>query len=311
LKVLVSLGGNAILRHGEKGTADEQAANVRSTSKQLVRLVQGGAKLAITHGNGPQVGNILLQNELARAEIPAMPLDICGAESQGMIGYLLEVGLESELKRAGLDAPVSAIVTRVAVDPLDAAFRRPTKPVGPFYGETEAARLREERGWQITSDSGRGYRRVVPSPKPLDILEKKIIRRLYDAGTIVVSAGGGGVPVVVNEKGEIYGVEAVLDKDRTAALLATVLGVETLLILTDVERVYLNYGTHDERPLNSLGLEECRRYLDEGQFPSGSMGPKIEGAVSFLEAGGVRAIIASLDNAERALNGESGTLIER
>ncbi len=309
--MLVSLGGNAILRRGEKGTADEQAANVRSTSKQLVRLVQVGAKLAITHGNGPQVGNILLQNELAKAELPAMPLDICGAESQGMIGYLLEVGLESELKRAGLDAPISAIVTRVAVDPLDEAFRHPTKPVGPFYSETEAARLRGERGWQITSDSGRGYRRVVPSPKPLDILEKKVIRSLYDAGTIVVSAGGGGVPVVVNENGEISGVEAVLDKDRTAALLANVLGVETLLILTDVERVYLNYGTPEERPLDRLSVEECRRYLDEGQFPSGSMGPKIEGAVSFLEGGGVRAIIASLDNAESALSGKTGTFIER
>src|SRR5947207_9810409 len=310
MKVLVSLGGNAILKHGQKGTAEEQEVNVENTAKHLAAILRRGERVAITHGNGPQVGNILLQNEIAKDTLPPMPLDVCGAESQGMIGYMLQRALRSELESAGQHIPVTTIVSQTLVDAKDPAFKNPTKPVGPFYTEKEARRLQESNGWHIISDSGRGYRRVVPSPTPLDILEKETIIRLFEAGTIVISAGGGGIPVIRDKDGMLRGVEAVLDKDRTAALLAKIVGVETLLILTDVEKVSINYGKPGQRGLDRMTVRECRRYLDEGQFPAGSMGPKIESAISFLTgAGKRRAVIASLKSAEEALNGTAGTTI--
>src|SRR5881396_2671732 len=310
MKVLVSLGGNAILKHGQKGTAEEQEANVQNTSKHLASLLRRGERIAITHGNGPQVGNILLQNEIAKETLPAMPLDVCGAESQGMIGYMLQRALRSELESAGQHILVTTIVSQTLVDPKDPAFKNPTKPVGPFYTEKEARRLQESKGWHIISDSGRGYRRVVPSPTPLDILEKETIIRLFETGTVVISVGGGGVPVIRDKDGRLGGVEAVLDKDRTAALLGKTLGVDTLLILTDVEKVFINYGKPDQQALDNMTVQDCRKYLAEGQFPSGSMGPKIESAISFLTgAGKRRAIIASLESAEEALNGTAGTTI--
>jgi len=310
MKVLVSLGGNAILKHGQKGTADEQAVNVENTAKHLAALLRRGERIAITHGNGPQVGNILLQNEIAKETLPPMPLDVCGAESQGMIGYMLQRALRSELESGGLNVPVTTIVSQTLVDAQDPAFKNPTKPVGPFYTATEARQLRESKGWHIISDSGRGYRRVVPSPTPLDILEKETIIRLFETGTVVISVGGGGVPVIKQKNGKLRGVEAVLDKDRTAALLAKILGVETLLILTDVEKVFINYGKPDQRALDRMTAQECRKYLTEGQFPVGSMGPKIESAVSFLSGSpGKRVVIASLEMAEEALKGSAGTTI--
>jgi len=310
MKVLVSLGGNAILKRGQKGTAEEQAANVENTAKHLAALLRRGERIAITHGNGPQVGNILLQNEIAKETLPAMPLDVCGAESQGMIGYMLQRALRSELESGGPNVPVTTIVSQTLVDAEDPAFKNPTKPVGPFYTATEARQLRESKGWQIISDSGRGYRRVVPSPTPLDILEKETIIRLFETGTVVISVGGGGVPVIRDRNGKIRGVEAVLDKDRTAALLAKILGVETLLILTDVEKVFINYGKPDQRALDRMTVQECRQYLAEGQFPAGSMGPKIESAVSFLsDSSGKQVGIASLDMAEEALQRSAGTTI--
>ena len=310
MKVLVSLGGNAILKHGQKGTAEEQEANVQNTSKHLASLLRRGEKIAITHGNGPQVGNILLQNDIAKETLPAMPLDVCGAESQGMIGYMLQRAVRSELESRGLTAPVTTIVSQTLVDAEDPAFKNPTKPVGPFYTPEEARQLRESKGWTMVSDSGRGYRRVVPSPTPLDILEKETIIRLFETGTVVIGVGGGGVPVIRGKNGKIKGVEAVLDKDRTAALLAKTLGVETLLILTDVEKVFINYGKSDQRPLDSMTVQECRKYLAEGQFPAGSMGPKVESAVSFLSgSSGRRVVIASLEKAEEALKGIAGTTI--
>ena len=312
MKILVSLGGNAILQHGQKGTAEEQAKNLENTAKHLVRLIRRGEKIAITHGNGPQVGNILLQNEIAKDTLPSMPLDVCGAESQGMIGYMLEGAMRAELDRSGLKTPVATIVSQTLVDPNDPAFKNPTKPVGPFYTKQESADLERLKGWRMISDSGRGYRRVVPSPKPLDILERETIIRLFEAGTIVISGGGGGVPVVKEKYGRLRGVEAVLDKDRTSALLAKIMGVETLLILTDVERVAINYGKPNQKALDKMTVDECKKYLDEGQFPSGSMGPKIESAVTFLSNGtGKRAIIASLEKAEEALDGSAGTNITR
>jgi len=310
LKVLVSLGGNAILKHGQKGTAEEQAVNVQNTAKHLAAILRRGERIAITHGNGPQVGNILLQNEIAKETLPPMPLDICGAESQGMIGYMLQRALRGELESGGSKVPVATIVSQTLVDAGDPAFKNPTKPVGPFYTATEAQELRESKGWQMISDSGRGYRRIVPSPIPLDILEKETIIRLFETGTVVISAGGGGVPVVRDADGRIRGVEAVLDKDRTAALLGRILGVETLLILTDVEKVFVNYGKPNQRTLDKITVQDCKKYLAEGQFPAGSMGPKIESAVSFLShSTGKRVSIASLEMAEEALQGRAGTTI--
>lgn len=310
MKVLVSLGGNAILQHGQRGTVEEQAASVQNTAKHLTRLISRGEKIAITHGNGPQVGNILLQNEIAKDTIPPMPLDVCGAESQGMIGYLFQRAMVTELNAAGLTLPVVTLITQTLVDSNDPAFKNPTKPVGPFYNETEASQLERVKGWRMISDSGRGFRRVVPSPVPLDIIEKDTVVRLYEAGTVVISAGGGGVPVVRNRSGKLRGVEAVLDKDRTAALLAKIIGAETLLILTDVEKVAVNYGKPNQTALDRVTVEDCRKYLAEGQFPPGSMGPKIESAVSFVSnPGRKRAVIASLEDAEGALDGTAGTTI--
>ncbi|TMI36221.1 carbamate kinase [Candidatus Bathyarchaeota archaeon] len=256
MKVLVSLGGNAILQHGQKGTAEQQATNVQNTAKHLARLLRRGERITITHGNGPQVGNILLQNEIAKDILPPMPLDVCGAESQGMVGYMLQRAMRTELDAGGPNLPVTTLITQTLV------------------------------------------------------LEKETIIRLFEAGTVVISAGGGGVPVIRDKDGMLRGVEAVLDKDRTAALLAKIVGVETLLILTDVEKVSINYGKPGQRGLDRMTVRECRRYLDEGQFPAGSMGPKIESAISFLTgAGKRRAVIASLKSAEEALNGTAGTTI--
>jgi carbamate kinase len=308
LRIVVALGGNAILKRGEKGTAEEQFASVRSTVKHLASMVQDGHRVAVTHGNGPQVGDILLKNELASDSLPHMPLDVCGAESQGMIGYMLQQSLEEEFRSKGMEVPVVTILTQVLVDPQDPAFGNPTKPIGPFYTEKEAVALRKERGWEVVKDSGRGYRRVVPSPMPKDILEKGTIASLFEAGTVVVAAGGGGIPVVRKGHG-LRGVEAVLDKDRTAALLATLLGADVLLVLTDTDRVYLDYLGPGKRGLERASAAECRRYLEAGQFPAGSMGPKVESAVRFVESGGKRAVISSLALAGEALAGRAGTTI--
>jgi carbamate kinase len=310
MKVLVSLGGNAILQHGQKGAIEQQATNVQNTAKHLAQLIRRGDKIAITHGNGPQVGNILLQNEIAKDTLPSMPLDVCGAESQGMIGYMLQRAMRSELDAGGPNLPVTTIVSQTLVDANDLAFKNPTKPVGPFYTAVEASELERLKGWRMISDSGRGYRRVVPSPTPLDILERETIIRLYEAGTVVISAGGGGVPVVREKDSRLRGIEAVLDKDRTAALLAKIIDVETLLILTDVEKVSINYGKSSQKDLDRMTLQECKKYLAEGQFPSGSMGPKVESAITFLSNSGRKSvIIASLEKAEEALGGTAGTTI--
>ena len=251
----------------------------------------------------------MLQNEIAKETLPPMPLDICGAESQGMIGYMLQRAIRSELDGSS-NVPVTTVITQTLVDASDPAFRNPTKPVGPFYTEAQASELAKVNAWHLISDSGRGYRRVVPSPLPLDILEKDMIIRLFESGTIVISAGGGGVPVVKDRAGKLRGVEAVLDKDRTAALLAKILGVETLLILTDVEKVFINYGKPGQKALDKMSAAESRKYLAEGQFPAGSMGPKIESAVDFVSSSQRRkVVIASLQMAEEALMGQAGTTI--
>jgi carbamate kinase len=311
VELTIALGGNAILRRGGGGTAEEQFKQVRGTAKELVRMIEDGHKILITHGNGPQVGDILLKNELAKGSVPPMPLDVCGAESQGMIGYMLQQSLEGELRARGLQMPVVTVLTQVLVDRNDPAFEHPSKPIGPFYTSRQARVLERERGWRMVEDSGRGYRRVVPSPAPKEIVEKRTIESLYREGVLVIAAGGGGIPVVKTKGGRLQGVEAVLDKDRTAALLAATMKTKTLLILTDVDGVYLDYGKPSERLVRKMDSKECVRYLRGGEFPEGSMGPKVESAIAFLRAGGERVLIASLDKAEEAFTGRGGTTITR
>ncbi len=308
-RILVALGGNAILQRAGKGTAEEQFENVRKACVHLVGIIRQGDSIVITHGNGPQVGDILLKDELARDTLPPMPLDVCGAESQGMIGYMIQQSLRNELRRVGLDLQVTTVLTETVVDANDSAFKNPTKPIGPFYSASEAAQLKEERGWYLINDSGRGYRRAVPSPIPLSIVQGEIIRELIEVGAIVIAAGGGGIPVT--SSGESRGVEAVIDKDLGAAVLARVVKANVLMILTDVPVVYLDYNKPGQRAIEKMTVKECRRLLEQGQFPAGSMGPKIESAIRFLESGGDRVIITSLEMAEDALAGKAGTRIVR
>jgi carbamate kinase len=311
-KILIALGGNAILKHTEEGTAEQQFKNIRKTCKNLVELIREGYQIAITHGNGPQVGDILLKNEIAKKTLPPMPLDVCGAESQGMIGYMLQQSMDNELKSAGLHLPIVTIITQTLVDKNDPSFKNPTKPIGPFYTAMEASKLRKEKDWTVIDDSGRGFRRVVPSPNPEMIVEGNSIKRLFDEGFIVIASGGGGIPVIQNqETGSFQGVEAVIDKDHAAAVLATLIGADILLILTDVEKVSLNYGKPNQKDLDTMALETAKKYLAEGHFPPGNMGPKVESAISFVESGGKKAIITSLDLSLEALKGKSGTIIQK
>lgn len=310
-KVLVALGGNAILKHKEKGTAEEQFENVKAACKHLARLVENGYRIAITHGNGPQVGDILLKNERSKDVLPPMPLDVCGAQSQGMIGYMLQQSLQNEMRKSGANIPVVSLVTQTRVDEKDAAFSIPTKPVGPFYLASEAERLRHEKGWNLVEDGGRGYRRVVPSPRPKEIVEREAIKRLFESGAIVIAVGGGGVPVAAKEDDGLKGVEAVIDKDFAAQILASDIGAEILLLLTDVEKVALNYGKPNQTDLDEISTVEAQRYLKKGHFAPGSMAPKVEAAIGFVNAGGKKAVISSLEAGGRALEGKAGTIIHR
>jgi carbamate kinase len=309
-RVLIALGGNAILKHKDSGTAGEQMNNVRQVCHLIARLVQDGYHLAITHGNGPQVGDILLKNEIAKNVLPPMPLDICGAESQGMIGYMLQQSLDNELRLLGIDRKIATILSQTVVDADDPAFSDPNKPIGPFYTAMEASTLKEERGWTLINDAGRGYRRVVPSPDPVEIIEGGMIRTLYEEGFLVVASGGGGVPVIQDrDTGTIRGVEAVIDKDRSAAVLARMIGAKIFLILTDVDNAYLNYERPDQRPLGRIPVAEAKTHLAAGHFLKGSMRPKIESAIRFLESGGEIAIVTSPRLAGKALAGEAGTIM--
>jgi len=308
-KVLVALGGNAILKHEEKGTAEDQFENVRRTCRYLAKLIKEGCRLAITHGNGPQVGDILLKNERSKDILPPMPLDVCGAQSQGMIGYMLQQSMRNELAEAGLGNPVVSLITQTIVDEKDEAFENPMKPIGPFYLVSDAKKLRSEKGWSMIEDSGRGYRRVVPSPRPKQIVEKEIIRTLFESGSIVIAAGGGGIPTIVRSDGSLKGVEAVIDKDLAAQVFASDINTEILLMLTDVERVSLNYGKPSQIELDELTVEQAKRFMEEGHFAPGSMAPKVEASIKFVEAGGEKAVISSLEMGQKALRGEAGTTI--
>ncbi len=311
-KVVIALGGNALVPPEGQGDVREQLRSIRGSAQQIAKIISEGAQVVLTHGNGPQVGHLLLQQEEARRWAPPQPLDVCVAMTQGQIGYLLQQALQSALRERGLSPPVVTVVTQVLVDPRDPAFEEPTKPIGPFYSEEEAEELRRTKGYALkrVGNGERPYRRVVASPRPLGIVEEDGIRELVEAGCVVIACGGGGVPVMRTD-GCLRGVEAVVDKDLASERLATALRADTLLILTDVERVALRYDTPEQVDLERLTAEEARRYLEAGEFPPGSMGPKVEAAVRFVENGGKRAVIASLTQAVQALEGRAGTTIVR
>lgn len=307
--VVVAIGGNALVREGQRGTFDEQLANVRESVDALAGLVREGYRLIITHGNGPQVGALYLRQEITDPRIPPMPLDVCGAETQGQIGYVIETALENALRRMGLDVPVATVVTRVVVSPDDPAFALPTKPVGPFYSHEELAAKLAEKFFHHVEDAGRGYRHVVPSPEPVAIVQERTIRTLSEAGAVVIAGGGGGIPVVRTAHGAYAGVEAVIDKDKTAALLAASVDADFLLILTGVEKVAVNFNKPGMRSLDSMTVSEAVRYMAEGQFPPGSMGPKIDSAMRFAAQSGKAAVITDLAHAFEALAGQTGTRV--
>ena len=309
-RVLVALGGNAIKQPDEKGTFEEQMKNVETACKQIALLVRHGNDLVITHGNGPQVGNLAIQQEAAADQVPPQPLFVLGAMTQGQIGYMMQQNLHNILDGDGKQ--VATIVTQVLVSPADPDFKDPTKPVGPFYSEDVAKKLASERGWivkKVRPTGDKTWRRVVPSPAPLGIAEAKAIRTMVDSGMIVIASGGGGIPVYRNKKGHLEGVDAVIDKDRAGAKLAEEVGSDVLLILTDVEYAMMDYGKPTQAPIRKMTVSEARKRLMEGHFGAGSMGPKVEAALGFVERGGERAIITSLERAVDALEGKTGTHI--
>ncbi|MCD6450273.1 MAG: carbamate kinase [Thermotogaceae bacterium] len=305
---VVAIGGNAVNRPGEKPTAENMIKNLAETARYLVDMLDE-YDIVITHGNGPQVGNLLLQQEAAKDIIPPFPLDVNDAQTQGSLGYMITLTLQNELVKRGKMTDVAAVVTRIVVDKNDKAFMEPTKPVGPFYSEEEAKKLMKEKGWKMVEDAGRGWRRVVPSPQPLDVVEKDVIKLMLENNKIVIAAGGGGIPVIRNEDGTLSGVEAVIDKDRASALLAIELNVDTLIILTGVEKVYLNFGKPDQKALEVLTIEDAQKYLEAGEFPKGSMGPKIESSIRFVKATGREALITDMTKLKEALEGKTGTRI--
>jgi carbamate kinase len=308
--VLIAVGGNSLIRAGQKGTIPEQFANARLVCERIADLAARGCQIVVTHGNGPQVGSQLLRSEAGSAQTYTVPLDVCVAMTQGEIGYILQTTLQSIFRERRMPVPVVALITQVLVNAGDAAFTRSTKPVGPFYSEQAARQKHEELGWEIVEDAARGYRRVVPSPRPCRILELDVIHECLSRSMIVIAAGGGGIPVV-QTNGTIQGVEAVIDKDRASALLASQLGLERMVISTDVEKVQLNFKTPQQRPLDSIGVDQARAFLAEGQFQEGSMRPKIEAAIEFLEGGGNEVIITNPEHLTEALEGLAGTHIRQ
>ena len=306
---VITLGGNAILPARGTGTFEEQLSITRSTMEPIARLAKEGMSIVLSHGNGPIVGNILIRNEAVRDQIPPMPLDVCGADSQGGIGYMMQQALQNELHRIGHKRTVVTLLTQIIVDERDPAFRRPTKPIGPFYTQERARTLAKEKGWTVVEDAGRGYRRVVPSPRPLEIVEIEAIRKLAQEGAIVIAAGGGGIPVSRQWDGTLHGVEAVIDKDFASALLAKLLGSEALVIVTGVEQVSVNFGRPDQRDIRSATASELEGLLAAGHFPPGSMGPKIQAAIEFIRGGGRVVSITSAGKIREGVEGLAGTTV--
>ncbi len=306
--LLVAVGGNSLIRSGERGTFEEQYANARATCEHIAGLIEAGYQVVLTHGNGPQVGAQLLRSEIASAYVYPLPLDGCDAATQGETGYLLESALRAALKKRGLTRQIATIMTQVVVNAEDPAFQNPTKPIGPFYSRESAEQKEKELGWRIVEDAARGYRRVVPSPLPVEIVELDVIQQCVQSGMVAIAVGGGGIPVVT-EEGYYRGVEAVIDKDRASALLAKKLRLETFAVTTDSDRVYLNYRKADQYPLDRVTVSQARQHFKEGHFPPGSMGPKIEAAVDFLANGGKEVIITQPELLAKALDGSGGTHI--
>jgi len=295
-----AIGGNSIIKPGQRGTQDEQFHNARETAKHVASMIEEGYDVVITHGNGPQGGNALLRVEVSKDIAPPLSLDMCGAQTQAELGYMIQQSLYNELQSRGNGRIVCTVVTQVVIDPSDPSFLHPTKPIGPFYRE----KIEE---WHMIEDAGRGYRRVVASPAPKEIVEADLIKKLLLEGFIVVAVGGGGIPVTKDERGNLKGIAAVIDKDHASSLLATTLGAHTFLISTDVERVYLNYRRPNQVGLRRLEVQEAKEYLAKGHFHEGSMAPKIRAAIDFLENGGSEAIITSPELIPQALAGEDGT----
>jgi carbamate kinase len=303
---IITLGGNAIIRRGEKGTVEEQFAHADACMAEVAKMLAAGRRVIITHGNGPIVGNIVIRNECARDTLPPMPLFMNDADSEGGIGFMIQQTLYNSMRRIGGAREVATIITQVVVDEDDPAFLNPTKPIGPYYTEEEAEALHGRKGWVMAEGPG-GYRRVVPSPRPVRIIEKDVIKRLALEGVVVIAAGGGGVPVAEARDGTLRGIDAVIDKDLATGVLAQETAAESIVILTETDRVYLNFGTARQKGLGRVGLEEMKRYYAEGHFPAGSMGPKILSAIEFLESGGKEVVIARPEQMAEALAGRAGT----
>jgi carbamate kinase len=306
--ILVAVGGNALIRGGQTGTAQEQFENAVETASAVVRLIRAGHRVVLTHGNGPQVGAQLIRSELAASDAYRLPLDCCVASTQGEIGYVLQYAMWQMMQAEGLNTPVVSLITQVLVDARDPAFQHPTKPIGPSYTKEMAEHYQEHLNWVLHHDPLHGFRRVVPSPEPIAIVELEAIKACVDRGLVVIAGGGGGVPVF-NDHDISKGVEAVIDKDHTSAILARQLDADVFAIATDVDRVYLDFEKETQRPLNRLTVSECRQYLKDGQFSEGSMRPKIAAAIKYLEQGGKMVVITDHDHLLEALTGEAGTRI--
>lgn len=307
---VVAFGGNALLRPEDRGTHEEQLARAKQAARWLAEIVRHGYKLIVVHGNGPQVGNILIQAEEASTKIPPQPLDICVAQTEGSIGFMLQQAIRNRLESIGFSgAEVATILTEVEVDPNDAAFKRPTKPIGPFFTRYRAEALERDLGWTMREDAGRGWRHVVPSPRPLRILNIRTIERMLESASVVIAAGGGGVPVVKGRDGQWRGIEAVIDKDFASAIVAADLNADLFVVLTGVARVALDFGKPTQRFVDRLTVAEAEKHLADGQFPPGSMGPKIEAAIQFVRARQRQVLITDVDVLREALEGKDGTLI--
>jgi carbamate kinase len=306
---VVAFGGNALLRPEDRGTQEEQIARAKQAARWLAEIVRQGRKLIVVHGNGPQVGNILIQNEEASTKIPPLTLDVCVAQTEGSMGFLLQQAIRNRLEAIGTGGEVATILTEIEVDPNDPGFKRPSKPIGPFFTRYRAEALERDLGWTMREDAGRGWRHVVPSPKPVKILNLGTIAHMLESAAVVIAAGGGGIPVVRGRDGQWRGVEAVIDKDFASALLAAELQADTYVILTGVAGVAIDFGKPNQQMLRELTIAEARRYLAEGQFPAGSMGPKIEAAIQFVARTGKPVLITDVEHLREALDGREGTLI--
>jgi len=306
---VVAFGGNALMGEDGNSTYAEQMIKTERMCNKLLILFDMGYRILITHGNGPQVGNFLMQQESLAENVPPMPLDACSAMTQGQIGYMIEQKLRNTFTRNNIKKPIIVFITQVVVSKDDPAFNNPTKFIGPFFNKEQSEKFSREEGWLMKQDSGRGFRRIVASPKPIDIIEKEEIAEMADKDFVVIACGGGGIPVIRDQKGCLKGVPAVIDKDFAAEKIGSFIGAELLLLITPVDRVAINFGTPEQKSISKMTLEEAEQYFLDGQFPPGSMGPKIQAAIEFIHSGGKKAIITSLDCIESAIKGEAGTEI--